>query len=482
MEDKPLKKYVDCIYRFNNPRFQDITPLFNDSVPFLVSGEMLMLTAVRDENYNDVLGGQTLHFIYICERLLNIFKKNNGTFEIVFFDVWENIFKNSQLLLYRQILKEHFKNNTNIRVHNFVSVYDPRFSILIDNVRPGFFLYNLGAMRYTKFLRKKYAGVRMSDFVAMFCAEFVFCLKSDLPVVDIATIDLDVSVVKSYLLENDIHYKRLPNFERDVLQIVHKKCEKRGNCIFVFKCDEIRELLICNAVYDFLMEYPKRTDDVRLFILYVVVLETFKLRNRGCPIVDVIDEEINNKILIWQKIIFLRLKNVENVANWKNVCDLWQGTLLAVVYSSITIDTYSKDLGELATFYERYIEKINKNQLKTLTPYPIKPYEKTIGIFTMPYCKEDGKLSFNITFQTVYILIVLAQVPFEVIDSPIVRRFCGDLVGHITWADYEAVFEEHYYFDEVRHWHSRRTITDDYDHVKQDNFDKQNPTKEDIKR
>lgn len=53
-------------------------------------------------------------------------------------------------------------------------------------------------------------------------------------------------------------------------------------------------------------------------------------------------------------------------------------------------------------------------------------------------------------------------------------RFCDSFISHIKWADPDTSLEkETVYFDEVRHWHSKRPITDDYDHVKSDPvFDK----------
>lgn len=384
----PMKKYRACIHIFNNPVFQDVTPLFNDSVPFLVSGETLMVTALIDDNYvGGCLGGQTLHFIYICERLLNVFKKNNGSFHIVFFDVWENVFDDCRLLLYRQILMKHFEKNTDVPVHRFRSVYDPGFLTLIESLRPGFFLYNLDAKSQVTFFRKC-----PRSFLALFCAEFIFCLKWDLPVVDLASIAVEVSLVRSYLLENDIDYKVLPDFCVDVAKIEKENNQKNANISFAYECSEIREFITCNAVCDFLKKYPQQTNDARLFVLYVVAMENLKLQNRGTPVVKVINgREIKEDILKWHKIIYLLLKNIsKHLTNWKNVCDLWQGTLLAVIYKSIDKNVDKENLGEFAAPYEEYIEKINSVLSDKITPYPIEPYKMDFCKLEMPYCRSDN--------------------------------------------------------------------------------------------
>lgn len=382
-------KYAKCILKFNDPRFQDITPMFNDSVPFLVSGEMLMLTAMLDENYNSVLGGQSLHFIYICERLLNVFKKNNGSFEILFFDVWENVFNNYQLLLYRQILINHFEKNTEIRVHHFTDVYDLAFSTLIDTARPGFFLYNLDNIMIHKFLKHQRCGDNI--FLAVFCAEFISCLKSDLPVVDLGTIELEISIVRSYLLENDVDYKILPEFRSDIEKIHSIRKLKIETLSSISKYNDIRKLLVCNAVCAFLKKFPTRTNDVRLFVLYVVALENLKLQNRGCPFVKITNQDIKQDILIWQKIIFSLLKDVDSSnINWKNICDIWQGTLLAVVYHCVTDVMYSENLGQFRSYYEQYFEITNCILSENLSPYPIEPYKTQFCTFKMPYCRERG--------------------------------------------------------------------------------------------
>lgn len=387
--------YKKIIQEYINPNFQDITPMFNDSVPFLVSGEMLMLTALTDNSYNNLLGGQSLHFIYICERLLNFFKKNNGCFEIVFFNVWQIVLDDSELCLYRQILIKHFEKNTDVTVHCFDHVYDSAFLDLIDTLRPGFFLYNLDWYSQAKFLNKW----TIIHFIAVFCAEFTFCLKSDLPIVDLATISVDVSIVKSYLLQSNENYTILPDFSADIDYIQSKKT-KEPMVTFLYQCEEIRKLLVCNAVRIFLKEHPKQINDVRLFVLYIVAMENLKLQNRGCPLVKLTNsEEIEQDVVIWQKIIVSLLRKVnDNCIVWKNVCDLWQGTLLAVVYSSVTESANKESLGEFATFYEHYIEKINTTLDENIVPYPIEKYSKSFCEMKMPYCRKKGIINLKVIY------------------------------------------------------------------------------------
>lgn len=373
--------------------------MFNDSVPFLISGEMLLITALMDKNYNRLLGGQSLHLIYICERLLNVFKKNSGTFEIVFFNAWKNVFRHPELLLYRQIIIAHFKNNTNIPVHTFSCVFDKSFSDLIDNVRPGFLLYNLADRYQSRFLKENKCAI--ADFYTLFCSEFIFCLKADLPVVDLRNINVEVSIVKSYLLESNISHEQLPDLLIDVIhKVIINNAGISGKIEIAYGCNEIRELIICNAACVFLNDFPKRANDVRLFLLYAVVLENLNLQSRGCPIVEITDQTIMEDVLIWQRIIFALLKDFDkgNV-EWKNICDIWQGTLLAVVYSSVTKEMFSENLGELAIFYEQYVDKINGVTTNKLTHYPIVPYKTQFCTFTMPYCREAGNIVNNMVFR-----------------------------------------------------------------------------------
>lgn len=78
--------------------------------------------------------------------------------------------------------------------------------------------------------------------------------------------------------------------------------------------------------------------------------------------------------------------------------------------------------------------------------------------------------------------LLLDQVPLEVVNNSIVKRFCDNLIGHISWANPSSVLEENNLYDEVRHWHARRPITDDCDHVKHDEFDRRNATAWEITR
>lgn len=391
--------YATYLRKFNRPRLRDITPMFDDSVPFLVSGEMLMLTAVMDRNYNPVLGGQTLHLIYICERLLNVFRKHNGCFEIVFFDVWESVLSNPSLLLYRQIIKAHFKNDTDVPVHQFNDIHVEDFRELINKVRPGFFLYNLAAEYMSHF-------VKNMDFLPLFCAELIFCLKLDFPIVDLATVTNEVSTVKSYLLESDIDYEELP----DVKKKMGKRVKPRP-C--VYQCKEIREFIVCNAVCTFLNDYPSRSNDAKLLVLYFAVLENLGLQNRGCPIIKMKDckseELIMEDVHIWQKIMIAFLKDTDvKDMDWKNIGDIWQGTLFAVVNSCVTEQICNgESLGEFAAHYEQYIHRIDSVIPISLTPYPIQPYPIGFGKFKMPYCRKTG------TIFTHFLLVVLQRFCFQ---------------------------------------------------------------------
>lgn len=364
--------------------------MFDDSVPFLVSGEMLMLTAVMDENYNRSLGGQSLHMIYLTERLLNTFARNNGKFEIVFFNIWENVFDDWNLYLSREIVMRHFQNNTKYAVHQFPHVHDTGFIEYIDKVRPGFFLYNLSVIFEHTFL-KEYSCT-FQELLITFCAEFVFCLKIDLPIVDLQTVQVDSSVVKAYVLESDLDsIKLIPDLKNDLLEI-SRKTKMFKKMASPYKCREIREWIICNTVQEFLESFPEQINDARRFILYMVILENLNLEDRASTVVKEIDKNIiMADILAFKKIMVSLLSGADTKNfDWKNIADIWQGTLLAVVYSCFNSALYDRDLDKLSASYEDYINKINGALKTKIHAYPIEPYNKEFCKFELPYCRKSG--------------------------------------------------------------------------------------------
>lgn len=61
------------------------------------------------------------------------------------------------------------------------------------------------------------------------------------------------------------------------------------------------------------------------------------------------------------------------------------------------------------------------------------------------------------------VFVEMAQL--MIVENPLVKQFCGGILGEINWINPMDVFPTVEY-DEVHHWHNKKPITDDYDHIK----------------
>ena len=65
-------------------RYENLENEFNDAEEFLVDGDSLLLSAVNDENFNMIYGGQSLQLIYVIERKLKLFVQKGAKLVLFF--------------------------------------------------------------------------------------------------------------------------------------------------------------------------------------------------------------------------------------------------------------------------------------------------------------------------------------------------------------------------------------------------------------
>lgn len=402
-------KTLNCpkiINDFNKPIFQDITPLFDDGVPFLVDGDALMLTAILDKNYNPSFGGQFLHLVYICERILQVFTNNGGVCQIVFFDIWKEVYNNSyKLLVCRQVLYHHFMKNTQIHVHKIKHFYSSDFISIIEKVKSRFLLCNLAVYKdYFDIIKKvgekpKFIN-KWPSIIMLFCGELLSCISNDLACVDIEGLTTDVSTVSSFIVEGNAEVAELSQTVHDNILnefTINDDCPSLDDCVLA---KNARETAICNAAINFLILHPKRVNDLRLILVLYATLDCFKLRNRGCPRVWIDSEEtrkdVKDLIDIWVQLLYevLTSATVSSIDEWKNVGDLWQGTLFSTILCAIKEDICdAQQLGAISGRYEYYVHLINEHSKVLLDPYPVKPIATDVSYkLLMPKCKSHGNI------------------------------------------------------------------------------------------
>ncbi|CAF1179344.1 unnamed protein product [Adineta steineri] len=132
-------------------RFLDAHREFRDCIQYFIDGDSLLLSIAHHINVNlELYGGNTLHVIYIIERiLLTLFNQSHeNNYTIVFFDCHFQLYQqsNSILTLIRTGLIVHLLKNTNqyngIKIHQFSSWLSDEYLTLTREEKPLFIFYH----------------------------------------------------------------------------------------------------------------------------------------------------------------------------------------------------------------------------------------------------------------------------------------------------------------------------------------------------
>ncbi|XP_039731718.1 probable ATP-dependent RNA helicase DDX60 [Pteropus medius] len=112
---------------------------FVESEFFLIDGDSLFITCVFNVNFKE---GQTLHFFYIVEQFLHDFIQKEARFVIVFFKDAENMYFNyPELLALRTILIQHLEYNTDVTIYTeFSNCLSPEWEIFLKECYPYFLI------------------------------------------------------------------------------------------------------------------------------------------------------------------------------------------------------------------------------------------------------------------------------------------------------------------------------------------------------
>uniref|UniRef100_A0A6I8PLM8 DExD/H-box helicase 60 n=1 Tax=Ornithorhynchus anatinus TaxID=9258 RepID=A0A6I8PLM8_ORNAN len=122
-----------------NSRYSSLLADFVESEYFLFDGDSLLLSCICEKS---LVLGQNLHFFYLVERYLTDLINKGAQFVIIFFQDTEKVyFKFPQLLLLRTTLILHLKHNTAIDVRTeFSSCLSPEWKYFLEEKYPYFLI------------------------------------------------------------------------------------------------------------------------------------------------------------------------------------------------------------------------------------------------------------------------------------------------------------------------------------------------------
>ncbi|GLV41143.1 Mtr4 helicase [Carabus blaptoides fortunei] len=446
--------YVDKVINSSDiirPLYQNVTPSFADEVPFLVDGDSLLVTVMLDPNWSNQLGGSSLHLVYLFERHLNVFVQRGGNFHIVFFQCWRNVWnENWNILFHRLILINHLSHNTKYQVHLFDHCFNKEFTHLIATIRPGFILTNLDMIEncsHFKNINSKYIIHMSNIFVLSF-------LQMDLPCIDTNYINVDISTLNAFYLENNPGVKSLCTVFGKVFRnyITELPQVKEINKLPIIPNAEQYNIRTWIALMAATIFYKETTDEEMLkkIFLTLTLMESLELKNRCCPKLTESLIELNYVMFEWQKAMFLAHTLLTNEqCDWTNVSDLWQGILFGHVcrLTSNGINN-AEELGiNISKRYEKYIANFNNNGYN-IKAYPIKKSVLNVEWTTYVPTTINTNLS-----------------PPQEIKNSLVEQFCGSILYNIKWiTPPDSLFKKKEYTEE-HHYHSMRVLRDEHDHI-----------------
>ncbi|XP_074922462.1 putative ATP-dependent RNA helicase DDX60 [Chelonoidis abingdonii] len=489
-----LNKHIGLLEKISDLILNDIpkaeyVSLLNDYVEsefFLIDGDSLFITCISEQT---LLPGQNLHFFYLVERFLLDLTNKGAKYVIVFFkDAEHAYFRHPTLLSLRTALILHLQHNTDAVIHaefsnflegkwqSFLQESYPYFIIISDDgltkLQTSFLnLFIIHAL--SKRINVVLTSGQESDFIRVYGyhihgmyrhkeffsqhQEEIHCvfqtLVKDLQESSTAALislsgQSSVKDMKKEVCEILSQLKHIWPEISDIRHIVciascalglrmYSRLQKKHQAA-IRKQEKSREIT------------PEEAEDlIRMYCLSVVFLFHLPLsqraRHKGCEFF-LLKHLTTEKL--W-KVDFTHLSDLSDDLLWKNV---------AYYYEVENEQGLRLDMGE----------KIKRE------------YEYLWSIISKLAGKDDDGKSLPLRRTSVYFLEKRSSPTKESKNIPnlglipmtsvVVDEFAGDILSSLPFlkSDDSAVTSlvKQKEFDEIRHWHSGKLLSDDYDRTK----------------
>ncbi|XP_049843647.1 probable ATP-dependent RNA helicase DDX60 isoform X1 [Schistocerca gregaria] len=469
-EEKIFSGITDITERIlsRHVQYNAINNMIADRRSFLVDGDSLLLNAVGQSGLDSAGGGQMLHCVYLCERLLQIFARVSGTFEIVFSKVWDRILKdNHSIRLARSVLKHHFRHNTKFFVHEIEAIWSVDFRQILKHLRPSFLLCDILPKECSSYFSEdNYRWVKV-----MSCANILYSIGQGLPCVDFRNITLEVSTIHAYFINV------VPDINR-LLQIISRKLvniTKDWNTLKLFiqipqDLISVRRIVYIASAAKYLT-FNKDTDAmllVKILLLKCAILDTLPLKFRAFPQPYEVPKEVSHFITEIHKFMHLIMENgLTYDCCFSTVSDIWQGNLFLKLLVTLRNHVLEQKCGlgdVLGEIYVHLTATLSDLWGSTLESFPI----------TSEGLKWTHKIKFVQNRDSKPNTDAAALAQFDrllPISCSLTKEFCGEevlnnlarLQNHA--AEMQLFISRNLDFEERHHWHSQKKLTDDFSRV-----------------
>ncbi|XP_063314265.1 probable ATP-dependent RNA helicase DDX60 [Pelobates fuscus] len=476
--------------------------LLNDYVEsefFLIDGDSLLITCVKDETLKK---GQDLHFFFLLERFLLNMKNKGAIYVVIFFEDMEHMYMGqSDLICLRTQLRLHLKENTDTVVHTFPSILSTEWKNFLLEECPYFLMVSDEGI-----------NVHQTLFLQLV---IINALGNKTNVVLTAGQENDHLRVYGYYVDSQIrHHTFMKKNSRKIASVIPAIIGSSQKTSSLMLFQHLKPQSMEKQVQDMitnLFTILKEGSNIRTIITVVscsLVLKLFSENGESFPIQDgrisltmndVADlcrmhcltvaillcvplsqrSQMRNIKADWNDhaSLFTDLrKSCENTAlklvnsmsqsldwkiDWTNVSDLNDDLLLknvAYYYEKETLTDLKFDFG--STIGEMYT--FLWNTTLQLSPWGKELESSQIRTTSTPFLSNDSSLMVKTKKMPNAGLIPMR--------SALIETFAGDIMKGLQYLSSDdpvvVALNEAKPYDEVLHWHTGKSLSDDYDRTK----------------
>ena len=456
-------------------RYENLENEFNDAEEFLVDGDSLLLSAVNDENFNMIYGGQSLQLIYVIERKLKLFVQKGAKFSIIFLKLSNQILWKIcvAVQLFREVLIYHLSSNLGYNVlKDFEDLSDMNFIQYLSDSKLSMVVLSyegIQLFRSTLFGLNEKKLQKIEEFLK---TQINHYLKLEMHVSLIESVHLTktglfgniiVVVQQSQLKTKDKPKSNTPKLKKESTK---KGTNKPTPTIsFAGYPDIYRQSIAIQLkagveIFHCLQrQYPEISKDlVKIYFVYIAIKEKIPLRHRSYGASSNVSLP-KNIFTIFQKSL-LQFWCETDRENDFSLLDIWSGNLyVKVLETFLEYCDSGKNIDESSSimiFYQSILDTFAKAIKIQFEPFPV--IDSNAKVFR--FYKRSNK-NYEISETSSESMQILK------INSELQTVYAGELYNKLDVVGVEENCDfdiEPEFLDEY-HWHLKKSLID-YDVLK----------------
>ena len=455
-------------------RYENLENEFNDA-EFLIDGDSLLLSAVNDENFNMIYGGQSLQLVYMIERKLKVFVQKGAKFSIIFLKLSNQILwkRCVALQLFREVLLYHLSSNLGYNVlRDFEDLLDMNYIHYLSDTKPSMIILSYKGIKVFRSTLFDLNEKEMQRIEKFFKAQINLYLKLGMHVSLIESVHLTktglfgnliVAFQQTQLKTEDKPESNTPKLKK---HSSNKGAVKYTPTVYFTGYPDIYtqsvaiQLKAGIEIYQCLQrQYPKISKDlVKIYFVYIAIKEKIPLRHRSYGASSKVSLP-ENIFTIFQKSL-LKIWCEVGQKNDFNLVDIWSGNLyVKVLETFVECCDSGKNIDENSDtiiFYQNLFDSFVTATGVEIEPFPVLDVNVKVLKF---YKRSNGNDKiFEASSESMQILKI---------NSELQTIYAGELYNEldVVGVEEDCDFDiEPEFLDEYQ-WHAKKSLID-YDVLK----------------